>query len=300
MPTPPSTSLHPSGTAAKGKNESQLAVIEPPKRTRREARDSETNSATSSSILPLRDELTHSPSASTASQSERRRSISPARHKRLLEYATPRVRYLNEWDNPEDSAAQSLRDFLPERPYYWEPKPDKIQEVLIGSRKCVTQQRSETSWPNGIDWVVGFPKERWESLYASAAAKFRSAFINHVDHPHTGTQVLGCGCEIKPPDGDLVEAQVQLGVWAAGFYSWAFQNPPPMVGFIPIGQCWDFYIIYAVQEETDGGQLPKLGEVRVWGPLSELAGRTSNEGTCYSLVKSLRRVMDESNEIPTP
>lgn len=149
-----------------------------------------------------------------------------------------------------------------------------------------------------IDWVVGFPKERWQSVYANTAAKFAGNYINHVDHPHTGRQVLGCCCEIKPPNGNLFEAQVQLGVWMAGFFSWAFQHrsgtqtPPPMVGLIPAGEIWGFYIVYGVQEGIDNNGQPKLGEVRVWGPLPELNGQPTNEKLCSSLVKTLHRVME--------
>ncbi|KAH8429211.1 uncharacterized protein LDX57_006878 [Aspergillus melleus] len=211
-----------------------------------------------------------------------------------------------------------LRDVLAEDTPDWEPDPNKIQEVLTGSRKYVTQQRSELSWmtevsrpilqaaigdlpleswgvltetasayqplytardhyDRKIDWVVGFPEEQWESLYGSAAAKFRSPFINHLDHPHTGTQVLGCGCVIKLRDGNLLEAQVQLGV-----FSWAFQhrsgtqNPPPMIRIISVGDIWGFYIIYAVQEEANDGVKRDVGEVRVWGPFPELGGRCSS------------------------
>ncbi|KAK1142935.1 hypothetical protein N8T08_007176 [Aspergillus melleus] len=335
MPTTPSTSLPPLGNAAKRKHGLQLPAMEPPKRPRRGARDS----AASSSILPLGDELTLSPSVSAAIQSERWRLTSPARHMRLLEYATPRVRYLYESDYPGDRAAQGLRGVLAADPPDWEPDPNKIQEVLTGSRKCVTQQRSGLSWitevsrpilqaaigdlpleswgvltetasayqplytardhcNRNIDWVVGFPEEQWETFYGSAAAKFRSPFINHVDHPHTGTQVLGCGCVIKPPGGNLLEAQVQLGVWTAGFFSWAFQHrsgtqsPPPMIGIISVGDIWGFYIVYAVQQEADDGVNRDVGEVRVWGPLPELGGRCSTQKMSVMLVKNVRRVME--------
>ena len=129
------------------------------------------------------------------------------------------------------------------------------------------------------------------------ANKFPNGYVNHVDHSHTGTHVLGLGSEIKPKYGNLIEAEVQLGVWMAGFFSWAFRHrtgseiPPPMVGYISVGESWEIYIVHGVAEETiiDGTQ--KLGEVRVWGPLSELAGRTSNNRTCLALAKTLRQVM---------
>ncbi|OOF99852.1 hypothetical protein ASPCADRAFT_402518 [Aspergillus carbonarius ITEM 5010] len=148
-----------------------------------------------------------------------------------------------------------------------------------------------------IDYVVGFPKDHWEELYMKVANKFPNGYVNHVDHSHTGTHVLGLGSEIKPKYGNLIEAEVQLGVWMAGFFSWAFRHrtgseiPPPMVGYISVGESWEIYIVHGVAEETiiDGTQ--KLGEVRVWGPLSELAGRTSNNRTCLALAKTLRQVM---------
>lgn len=359
--TSPSTSLLPFGTAIKRNIESQLSEMEAPKRPRRGEKDTEIISVTSASILPLRDDLTLSPSVTTTTHSKsRQRSPSPSRHKKLLECATPRVRYIPEWDPPGDGAAQELRDSLSETPHNWQPDLDKIKEVVAGARKCVIQQRSESSWVTEvirpvlqvaigdlpleswgvyvptpplrswscfprlriprqsemvgaeyqpryttrdscnrkIDWVVGFPKEQWESLYARAISKYPDGYLNHVDHPHTGTQVLGCGCEIKPPNGDLIEAQVQLGVWMAGFFSWAFRNwsgdqtPPPTVGFIPVGETWGFYIVYGVQEGTDHHGQRKLGEVCVWGPLPELDGRPTSDKLCSSLVKTLRRVME--------
>lgn len=169
--TPPSTSLLPFGTAAKRNNESQSPEMEAPKRPRCGARDSEILSVTSASILPLPDELTLSPSGTSRSKS-RQRSPSPARHKKLLESATPRVRYIPEWDTPENSAARELRDFLSGDTHDWKPDPNKINEVVSGARKCVIQQRSESSWVTEVARPVlqaaigDLPLESW-GVYVS-------------------------------------------------------------------------------------------------------------------------------------
>ncbi|PLB44908.1 hypothetical protein P170DRAFT_479449 [Aspergillus steynii IBT 23096] len=143
-----------------------------------------------------------------------------------------------------------------------------------------------------IDLVVGFPTDEWPDEYERMAALSSDRCFSHITHPHTGARFLGPGFEIKASDGNLVEAQVQLGVWMAGLITWMWERrckgalPPPVVGCISIGERWDFYIIYGV--EIVGSARP---EVRVWGPLSDLDARTGSRKATTLLAKRLRQVM---------
>ncbi|OJJ31652.1 hypothetical protein ASPWEDRAFT_45621 [Aspergillus wentii DTO 134E9] len=107
-----------------------------------------------------------------------------------------------------------------------------------------------------IDLVVGFPREEWVDVYKRVGGHIRERCQSHISDPHTGRQLLGLGLEVKASNGDLAEAQVQLGVWMAGLVSWAFDHrreavlPPPIVGCIAMGDRWEFYIIYGVEDET--------------------------------------------------
>lgn len=64
---------------------------------------------------------------------------------------------------------------------------------------------------------------------------------------------MGAGIEVKGADGNLIEAQVHLGVWMAGLLMWASQQRknsteiPPVVGCTAVGQDWKFYIIVGDQ-----------------------------------------------------
>jgi hypothetical protein len=64
------------------------------------------------------------------------------------------------------------------------------------------------------------------------------------------------GCVVKPCDGNRIEAEIQLGVWMTGYLSGAFEHrtgqglPPRLVGCISVGDYWDYYIIYGVQDEA--------------------------------------------------
>ncbi|GAB1193964.1 hypothetical protein APSETT444_003201 [Aspergillus pseudonomiae] len=292
FPSPLSTS--PPQPSLKRTHDSETTIMEPSKKQRKSQWESASD--TSSQLPTLRDDVTFlSQPASTASQA-RQRSPSPARHKTLLANATPRVYYFHERDEPKDLTAKSLLGFLSQETS-WRPESAKIQEAATGSWKCARQQRSESSWvtevtrPMLLASIGDLPLEAW--------GMFTNGYANHVDHPHTGTQVLGAGCEIKPKYGNLLEAEIQLGVWTAGLFSWAFEHrvgpdlPPPLVGFISVGESWEFYIIYGVPTEVgEDNELPGLAEVHVWGPLSDLAGRTSTEKTCTALAQTLRRVME--------
>lgn len=179
-----------------------------------------------------------------------------------------------------------------------------LTEALLSGEETVCAEYQPVHPDGGrqsamIQWVVGFPKDRWETLYNTVAAKFGAMEINHVNHPHTGTRLLGCACVIRAEPEDWLEGEVQLGVWVASWFSWAFEersgdlNPPPMVGIIPVGDVWRFYIIYGISETSEDGERGPLSEVRVWGPLPELTGRlTGDKSGCYNLLQTLRRVME--------
>ncbi|KNG88153.1 hypothetical protein ANOM_003362 [Aspergillus nomiae NRRL 13137] len=303
FPTPLSTS--PPQPSLKRIHDSETTIKEPSKKQRKSQLESASD--TSSQLPTLRDDGTFlSQPASTASQA-RQWSPSPARHKTLLANATPRVYYFHERDEPKDFTAKSLFGFLSQETS-WRPESAKIQEAATGSWKCARQQRSESSWvtevtrPMLLASIGDLPLEAWgivnrptpatnrnkppEIDVIAKSTTFTNGYANHVDHPHTGAQVLGAGCEIKPKYGNLLEAEIQPGVWAAGLFSWAFEHrvgpdlPPPLVGFISVGESWEFYIIYGVPTEVgEDNELPGLAEVHVWGPLSDLAGRTSTEKT---------------------
>ncbi|KGO69805.1 hypothetical protein PITC_042680 [Penicillium italicum] len=148
------------------------------------------------------------------------------------------------------------------------------------------------SYNRKIDLVVGLPVNAWEVEYEQAGLHTPGKHFSHMNHPHTGKRVLGPGVEIKAADGNLVEAHVQLGVWMAGLIMWAFgqrnsvRDLPPLVGFTAVGEDWKFYIAFGV--EGSG----VLKEVRIWGPLSDLDGRTTSVKHTRSLLKTLRRVME--------
>ncbi|CAI7587121.1 unnamed protein product [Penicillium palitans] len=143
-----------------------------------------------------------------------------------------------------------------------------------------------------IDLVVGLPVDDWEVEYEQAGLHTPGISFSHMTHRHTGKRVLGPGVEIKAADGNLVEAQVQIGVWMTGLLMWAFaqrkttQDLPPLVGCTAVGEDWKFYI--AIGVEGSG----VLKEVRIWGPLSDLDGRTTSVKHTMSLLKTLRRVME--------
>lgn len=112
-----------------------------------------------------------------------------------------------------------------------------------------------------IDLVVGLPLDKWDSEYERAGLTGPGKCCSRVSHPHTGKRILGPGVEVKAADGNLVEAQVQLGVWSAGLLLWAAEqrqpgNPlPPIVGCTAVGEDWKFYIIFGI------GPTPALQEI---------------------------------------
>ncbi|KAJ5457285.1 hypothetical protein N7530_012559 [Penicillium desertorum] len=143
-----------------------------------------------------------------------------------------------------------------------------------------------------IDLVVGLPLDAWEDEYERAGLHTPGKYFNHMTHPHTGKRVLGPGVKIKAADGNLIEAPVQIGVWMTGLLRWAFaqrksvKDLPPLVGCTAVGEDWKFYIATGVE----GSGI--LKEVRIWGPLSDLDGRTTSVKHTKSLLRTLRRVME--------
>ena len=143
--------------------------------------------------------------------------------------------------------------------------------------------------------MVGLPEKDWTTYYDQLDAYIPDHQFSHIAHPHTGARVLSFGCGVKAPDGNLIEAEVQLGVWMSGLFSWMLQHRreaiplPPVVGCVCMEANWEFHIVYCV-EETDDPHIP-TPQVRIWGPLSDLGGRTGSHRAVCTLATHLRRVM---------
>ncbi|OOO07365.1 hypothetical protein OAory_01038650 [Aspergillus oryzae] len=111
--------------------------------------------------------------------------------------------------------------------------------------KYLPRYTAKNTFNRKIDLVVGLPKEAWNEKYKRAGIDIFGRDLSHVDHPHTGKRLLGLGVEVKPLDGNLIVAQVQLAVFMAGLMSWAYSSqyrgassvsPPPIVGCTVIGE----------------------------------------------------------------
>lgn len=104
-----------------------------------------------------------------------------------------------------------------------------------------------------IDLVVGLPVDPWKADYEQAGSAAPGKYFSHISHPHSGKRILGPGIEIKAADGNLVEAQVQLGVWMMVLSMWAYAQRtrvvdlPPLVGCAAVGEDWKFYIASGVE-----------------------------------------------------
>ncbi|KAE8147228.1 hypothetical protein BDV25DRAFT_142949 [Aspergillus avenaceus] len=150
---------------------------------------------------------------------------------------------------------------------------------------------SRDSYNRKISLVVGLPVNKWSSRYNAISAAMPDQAMNHIAHVHTGSRLLGVGVEVKAPDGNQVEAEVQLGIWMTGLVLWMWErqnkivSPPPVVGCICIGDRWEFYIIYGLE-----GPDSMLSEVCVWGPLADLSCRTSSHRSTSILLKRLKRL----------
>ncbi|KAL4740701.1 hypothetical protein BDV11DRAFT_184683 [Aspergillus similis] len=150
---------------------------------------------------------------------------------------------------------------------------------------------SRDGYNRKIDLVVGLPVDKWSSQYHAISAAMPDQTLNHVAHVHTGSRLLGAGVEAKAPDGNQVEAEVQLGIWMSGLVSWMWErrnrvvSPPPVVGCICVGDRWDFYLIYGLE-----GPDTTLSEVCVWGPLADLGCRASSHRSSSILLRRINRV----------
>ncbi|KAF4765731.1 hypothetical protein HAV15_003422 [Penicillium sp. str.  len=257
-------------------------------------------------------------SSPTTSQGERARPSSPSRVKAELAAASPRVVYIHESADPTSLAASQLLAILTQDSEFHDIH-DVARKVSNASCQCAFELRSKGSWVNKVAlpllegaigelplkcWSVPryiqpqnrfggwLPVNDWEAEYERAGLHTAGKSFSHMTYPYTGKRVLGPGVEIKAADGNLVEAQVQIGVWMTGLLMWAFeqrkttQDLPPLVGCTAVGEDWKFYI--AIGVEGSG----VLKEVRIWGPLSDLDGRTTSVKHTTSLLKILRRVME--------
>ncbi|KAJ6050207.1 hypothetical protein N7444_006923 [Penicillium canescens] len=321
LTTPPSTPViqHKRKRSLPGA-ENSMPQPDPSKRPYRPG--SETGSTVS---VRLPDDITSlAPSSSVASRSGRSRSSSPSRVKAELAAATPgSSTYMNlptpiaslrgsEYSPDEEVArkianascqcATELRSegswlnkvALPLLEGAIAELPLECWSIQTESVDPQYQPRytARDTYTRKVDLVVGLPVDFWKVDYEQAGLNTPGKCFSHMTHPHTGKRVLGPGVEIKAADGNLVEAQVQLGVWMTGLLMWAFaqrksvKDLPPLVGCTAVGEDWKFYI--AIGVEGSG----TLEEVRIWGPLSDLDGRTTSIKHAKSLLRTLRRVME--------
>ncbi|KAB8273885.1 hypothetical protein BDV30DRAFT_238133 [Aspergillus minisclerotigenes] len=258
---------------------------------------------------PFRDDISLAPSFTQPTSS--RRSFSPTRVKAQLATATPKVVFVHGSTDPGCMEAKSLLSFLTsEDSSPWQANTDVARKISSASSRCATESATflwnlgtesvvpkylprytaKNTFNRKIDLVVGLPKEAWKEKYKRVGIDIFGRDLSHVDHPHTGKRLLGLGVEVKPLDGNLIVAHVQLAVWMAGLMSWASfsqyrgassVSPPPTVGCTVIG-----YIIYGVVSTSS-----QLSEVRVWGPFSALEGQTMDEYGVTVLASRLHRVM---------
>ncbi|KAL4747447.1 hypothetical protein BDW72DRAFT_15547 [Aspergillus terricola var. indicus] len=230
-------------------------------------------------------------SVTPTSSSRRQRTIYPYRVRASLTSTTPRITYLHESSEPITDAAKEVLAYLVEDDNTWEPAEEDIAKLLQASRKCTVDMCNAGSWlidsvrpllrtavdnlplefgvytvdpkyhpkpisrdgcNRKIDLVVGLPVDKWPSQYHAISAAMPDQTMDHVAHVHTGSRLLGAGVEAKAPDGNQVEAEVQLGIWMSGLVSWMWERrnrvvlPPSVVGCICIGDRWDFYLIYGI------------------------------------------------------
>lgn len=180
--------------------------------------------------------------------------------------------------------------------------PPKVLHLLVVYSQTETvdvkyqpRYTARDTYNRKIDLVVGLPEKDWTTYYNRLDAYIPDHQFSHIAHSHTGARVLGFGCEVKAPDGNFIEAEVQLGVWMSGLFSWMLQHRreaiplPPVVGCVSMGSNWEFYIAYYV-EETHDSPLP-TPQVCIWGPLSDLCGRGPSHRAVRTLATRLRRVM---------
>ncbi|RAQ45616.1 hypothetical protein AFGD_005970 [Aspergillus flavus] len=208
-------------------------------------------------VGPFRDDISLAPSFTQSTST--RRSSSPTRVKAQLATATSKVVFVHGSAVPGCMEAKSLLSFLTsEDSSPWQANTDVVRKISSASSRCATELRSEGSWVmdvvrplleaaiddllwnlgtesvvpkylprytakntfnRKIDLVVGLPKEAWNEKYKRAGIDIFGRDLSHVDHPHTGKRLLGLGVEVKPLDGNLIVAHVQLAVWMTGLMS---------------------------------------------------------------------------------
>ncbi|CAG8408312.1 unnamed protein product [Penicillium salamii] len=289
-----------------------------------------TTPPSTSVIHHKRKRLSSLPGTKDSIYSPVRRPSSPSRVKAELASATPRVVYVPESADPKSVAATQLletlqdSEFIPDKAIAqrisnascqcatelrsegsWLSKvalpllEAAIAELPLECWNIATESVDSRHQPRytahdtvnrQVDLVVGLPVELWEVDYEQAGLNTHGKSFSHIDHPHTGKRIIGPGIAIQAADGNLMEAQVQLGVWMAGLLMWAFaqrsvEDLPPLVGCTVIGEDWKFYIAV-------GSGPGVLEEVRIWGPLSDLDGCTATVKHTMSLLGTLRRVME--------
>ncbi|KAL3481023.1 hypothetical protein BJX99DRAFT_254004 [Aspergillus californicus] len=93
------------------------------------------------------------------------------------------------------------------------PLPLECWSVQSESVYTGYQQKYTTrdSYDRRIDLTIGLPLENWATQYGILAA-ISNGPMSHIDHPHTGSRLRGAGFEVKASDGNLIKAEVQLGV----------------------------------------------------------------------------------------
>ncbi|KAJ5177354.1 uncharacterized protein N7500_000053 [Penicillium coprophilum] len=252
------------------------------------------------------------PSSSTDSQAGRSCSLNPSRVIAEFSAANPRVN-IHEPADPQSLAASQPLASLTQDSQFGENE-DIAQKIPNASRQYVAGLRSEISWVNKVampllegaiaelpsqtesidpqyqprytardvynrkvDLVVGLPVYDWEAQYATAGLHTPGKYFNHMTHPHTGNRVLGPGVEIKAADGNLVEAQVQIGLSHNG-RTW--KTCLRLLDVLLLGKR-GFYIGVGLE-----------GPERIWGPLAELDARIASVKHTMSLLRTLRRVME--------
>ncbi|QMW36710.1 hypothetical protein G4B84_012239 [Aspergillus flavus NRRL3357] len=239
-----------------------------------ELQSSKSSDNVPSSVGPFRDDISLGPSFTQSTSS--RRSSSPTRVKAQLATATSKVVFVHGSAVPGCMEAKSLFSFLTsEDSSPWQANTDVVRKISSASSRCATELRSEGSWVMDVVrplleaaigdllWNLGvwLPKEAWNEKYKRAGIDIFGRDLSHVDHPHTGKRLLGLGVEVKPLDGNLIVAQVQLAVFMAGLMSWAYSSQY------------------------------RGASSRVWGPFSALECQTMDECGVTVLASRLRRVM---------
>lgn len=165
--------------------EPDSAETDPSKRQRIEARDPEVPLDTVEDVPSLGGCLSGSPvPASLARESlSPPLSPSPSRMQLLLQTTSPRVRFIQEWDDAGDSAAKDLRNFLCHYPTKWEPDIFDLHDLVDAARRCTDQQRSEISWMTEVvrpalnTAIDDLDLESW-GVYVLASLPFRLSYAD--------------------------------------------------------------------------------------------------------------------------